>query len=221
MTSIHSTDIIKRYFPEISPQQIEQFSQLENAYIDWNQKINVISRKDTDQLVERHILHGLAIAKYVSFKKDADILDIGTGGGIPGLPLAIFFPQTKFVLVDSIGKKIKVVNAIADELGLTNVKARHMRAEDVSGSFDFIVSRAVAPGEKLLAWTKGKLKNMNEHEMPNGHLWLKGGDLKEELSGIKLNKKMVDLKDYYQESFYDSKKLIHVYPNIKSGSNRT
>ena len=173
--------IITNYFPELSDEQIQQFAQLELLYKDWNAQINVISRKDIDALYLKHVLHSLGIAKVISFQPNTKILDVGTGGGFPGIPLAILFPQCELVLVDAIGKKIKVVNEIVDRLGLKNVKAYHQRAEEVEGQFDFVVTRAVTRIKKFIPWVKGKLLPDSKHDLKNGILFLKGGDLEEEI----------------------------------------
>lgn len=205
--------IIEKYFPDLTPQQKEQFSRLEDLYHFWNEQINVISRKDTDNFYERHVLHSLGIAKVMEFKSGSDILDIGTGGGFPGLPLAVLFPECNFTLVDSIGKKIKVVNEVAKELGLTNVKGIHERAEKVPGQFDFIVSRAVTAMPAFINWTKGKIKKINSNDLPNGILYLKGGDLTEELKPLKHAYRVFDLKDIFSEEFFETKKVVHVKLN--------
>jgi 16S rRNA (guanine527-N7)-methyltransferase len=205
--------IIEKYFPDLSPQQKERFSRLEDLYHFWNEQINVISRKDTDNFYERHVLHSLGIAKVMEFKSGSDILDIGTGGGFPGIPLAILFPECNFTLVDSIGKKIKVVNEVAKELGLTNVKGIHERAEKVPGQFDFIVSRAVTAMPAFINWTKGKIKKINSNDLPNGILYLKGGDLTEELKPLKHAYRVFDLKDIFSEEFFETKKVVHVKLN--------
>ena len=189
-----------RYFDNLSNIQIEQFSKLEDLYKTWNSKINVISRKDIDELYIKHVLHSLGIAKVVKFKPDSHILDIGTGGGFPGIPLAILFAESNFYLVDSIGKKIKVVQEIADELGLKNVRAEHIRAEEVKGHFDFIVSRAVTKMEVFVPWTRKKIAKNQNHELKNGILYLKGGDLKEELQNFP-KATIFDLSDYFKEEF--------------------
>ncbi|WP_456458561.1 16S rRNA (guanine(527)-N(7))-methyltransferase RsmG [Reichenbachiella sp.] len=203
-------EVIFKYFPELSNQQKEQFEKLMPLYTEWNAKINVVSRKDIEELYIRHVLHSLGIAKVQSFKPNAQILDIGTGGGFPGIPLAILFPESEFLLVDSIGKKIKVVNEVTKDLGLTNVRGVHSRAEDISGQFDFIVSRAVTRMKGFYAWTKGKIKKESNHELQNGILYLKGGDLTEELRESKLRYKIYELPDYFSEEFFDTKKVVHV-----------
>lgn len=202
-------DQILKYFPEISDVQKRQFGELLNLYTYWNDQINVISRKDIDQLYVRHVLHSLGIAKVQSFKDGSKILDIGTGGGFPGIPLAILHPNCEFVLVDSIGKKIKVVQEVANALGLNNVSAHHMRAEKVKGEFDFIVSRAVTRMEDFVKWTNGKIAKQQNHELKNGILYLKGGDLTEELSGFP-SAKLFDLTDFFEEDFFETKKVVHL-----------
>lgn len=203
-------EIILKYFPELNTKQIKQFAQLEELYAFWNAQINVISRKDTDNFYTHHVLHSLGIAKICAFKPDSSILDIGTGGGFPGIPLAILFPETSFVLVDSIGKKIKVVNEVAHALGLTNVTAHHARAEEIKGDFDFIVSRAVTQMPVFLTWVKGKVKKKSEHNLVNGILYLKGGDLSEEMKPVKhLNREFL-LSNIYEEPFFETKKVIYV-----------
>lgn len=203
-------DIILKYFPELNKEQIKQFAQLEELYTFWNAQINVISRKDTDNFYTHHVLHSLGIAKICAFKPGSSILDIGTGGGFPGIPLAILFPETSFVLVDSIGKKIKVVNEVVNTLGLTNVTSHHARAEEIKGDFDFIVSRAVTQMPIFLTWVKGKVKKKSAHTLVNGILYLKGGDLSEEMKPVKhLNREFL-LSTIYEEAFFETKKVIYV-----------
>jgi 16S rRNA (guanine527-N7)-methyltransferase len=201
---------ILHYFPALSPNQIKQFEALEELYKFWNEQINVISRKDTENFYERHVLHSLGIAKIQTFEPGSEILDVGTGGGFPGIPLAILFPESNFTLVDSIGKKIKVVNEVAKAIGLTNVKGIHSRAEQVEGKFDFVVSRAVTRMPDFLVWVKGKIKSKSNHERKNGILYLKGGDLTEEMSTVKQKYKEFLLSDIYSEEFFETKKVIHV-----------
>ena len=203
-------DIINKYFSNLSEVQEDKLSQLQELYSYWNDQINVISRKDIDQLYERHVLHSLAIAKLIQFKKGSHILDIGTGGGFPGIPLAILFPDTKFHLVDSIGKKIKVVNEVATALNLDNVTGEHQRAEKVKGSYDFIVSRAVTRMSNFLRFTHNKIKPQSEHTLPNGIIALKGGDLKEELSEITRKSKIFKLDELFEEEFFETKQIVHV-----------
>jgi 16S rRNA (guanine527-N7)-methyltransferase len=203
-------ELIKKYFTDLSTQQLKQLEQLEALYADWNDKINVISRKDMDAFYERHVLHSLGIAKVFSFDAGMRVLDIGTGGGFPGIPLAILFPETNFHLVDSIGKKIKVVNAVAEELNLKNVKAEHERGENIQGKFDFIVSRAVTHIDKFLPWTKSKIKKASrEGRLSNGVLYLKGGFITDEFINVN-SYKAFDLSDYFSEAFFDTKKVVHV-----------
>ena len=199
-----------KYFPNLSQQQLDQYELLAKEFLSWNEKINLISRKDTENLFEHHILHSLAIAKVCKFKPQCEVMDIGTGGGFPGLPLAIVFPETKFYLVDSIGKKIKVVQALIETLGLKNVKAEQIRAENVNRQFDFIVSRAVTYLPDFMQWTKGKISKIQYHDLANGVLYLKGGDLTEELSTIKNKIKIYDIDNYFEEEFFQTKKVIHV-----------
>ena len=201
--------ILKKYFPELSELQIKQFEKLEELYIDWNSKINVISRKDIDELYLRHVLHSLGIAKVQIFKPDARVLDVGTGGGFPGIPLAILFPETQFQLVDSIGKKIKVVQGVSEALGLKNLRADHMRAEKVKGEFDFIVSRAVTNMPDFVKWVRKKVTKKQNHELKNGILYLKGGDLTEELS-VFTSTTLYKLSDYFEEDFFETKKVVHL-----------
>ena len=200
---------ILKYFPELTTVQKEQFAQLENLYKEWNAQINVVSRKDIDELYIRHVLHSLGIAKVQKFEPGSSVLDIGTGGGFPGIPLAILFPETEFHLVDSIGKKIKVVNGVATSLGLKNVKGSHMRAEKVKGQFDFIVSRAVTRMDDFYKWTRGKIKKKSEHDLKNGILYLKGGDLTEELQNFP-KASLYDLLNYFDQPFFETKKVVHI-----------
>lgn len=208
-------DIIHKYFKNLSEKQIEQFSKLQDLYQDWNLKINVVSRKDIDELYLRHVLHSLGIAKVMQFKAGAKVMDVGTGGGFPGIPLAILYPETQFHLVDSIGKKIKVVNEVVAGLGLENVKTTHGRVEEVKDTYDFIVSRAVAQMETFVRWNKGKIAKKQNHDLKNGILYLKGGDLSEELK-LYTSATIYDLPDYFEEEFFETKKVVHLGMKFKS-----
>lgn len=203
-------DLILKYFPNITDKQRSQFEQLLPLYTEWNEQINVISRKDLDNFYERHVLHSLAIARYIRFSADADVLDVGTGGGFPGIPLAIMFPDTNFTLVDSIGKKIKVVNEVSRALGLKNVTGIHCRAEEVDGQFDFVVSRAVTRMNKFIPWVQGKIRDIGCHELMNGILYLKGGDLDEELAETGRRPDVWELAHDFDEPFFETKKLVHI-----------
>lgn len=205
-----SVTLIQKYFPELTSEQIEQFGRLRELYELWNSQINVISRKDMEHLYEKHVLHSLGIAKVCSFVDDTKILDVGTGGGFPGIPLAIMFPNVKFHLVDSIGKKIKVVNEVAAALGLKNVKAEHERAEKIQGTYDFVVSRAVTRMAPFMGWIQNKINRNHFNPLDNGVLYLKGGDLEEELSEIKRKYKLYNLPDFFEEEFFDTKKVVYV-----------
>ena len=202
-------DEILKYFPNLTDIQKEQFEKLNFLYHDWNEKINVISRKDIDALYIKHILHSLGIAKIINFEPGTYVLDVGTGGGFPGIPLAILFPETRFYLIDVIAKKIKVVQAVAEGLELKNVKAEQMRAENVKGDFDFIVSRAVTNMPDFVSWVKTKIKKNNKHELKNGILYLKGGDLTEELKDFPKATEY-NLADFFEDEFFETKKLVHV-----------
>ena len=208
-------EFILKYFPELTEIQISQFQQLEALYHDWNSKINVISRKDIDQLYVKHVLHSLAIAKIQKFEPGTYVLDVGTGGGFPGIPLAILFPETRFYLIDVILKKINVVKAVADALELKNVKAEQMRAENVKGDFDFIVSRAVTNMPDFVSWIKDKIKKQQKHELKNGILYLKGGDLTEELA-LFPNAKQYNISDFFEGEFFETKKVVHLPLKYKS-----
>ena len=197
------------YFPDLNDLQQQQLQQLHGLYADWNQKINVISRKDIDALYERHVLHALGIAKVVSFVPNARILDVGTGGGFPGIPLAILFPETDFYLVDSIQKKIGVVNAVATAVGLTNVQATHQRAEQVEGKFDFVVSRAVTQMPRFVEWVQDKISPTQQHDLANGILALKGGNLTKELQTFP-KATCYPLANYFQEEFFSTKFVVHL-----------
>lgn len=202
-------EVVCKYFKELTDTQIEKFKKLELLYALWNAHINVISRKDIQDLYLKHVLHSLSIAKIVTFKPNTKILDIGTGGGFPGIPLAILFPSTQFYLVDSIGKKIKVVNEIKTALDLQNVTTEHGRAENVKGEFDFIVSRAVAKMDEFKKWTRNKIFKKQQHAIKNGILYLKGGDLTEELKNYP-SAKIYDLVNYFEEDFFETKKVVHI-----------
>ena len=201
-------DLILKYFPNLSEYQVEQFQKLEPLYLEWNGKINVISRKDTDFLYEKHILHSLGIAKVMQFAPNTKVLDVGTGGGFPGIPLAIMFPEVEFTLIDSIGKKIKVVQGISDGVGLKNVIAIHGRAEKLKEKYHFVVSRAVTQMPEFLRWLKGKFEKEQINPKHTGVLYLKGGDLAEELAGIKCE--IHQLKNYFEEEFFDTKKVVYL-----------
>lgn len=203
-------EILLKYFPELTAEQQQKFRELELLYRDWNEKINLVSRKDIDHLFERHILHSLAIAKVIRFKSMTNILDVGTGGGFPGIPLAIFFPEAKFHLVDSIGKKIKVVQDIKEKLDLKNVKAENIRAEQVDDQFDFVVSRAVTRLKPFYGWVRDKFLKGGFNSLDNGIIYLKGGDLDEELKELGKKSRVYDLTDYFQEEFFETKKVVHV-----------
>lgn len=203
------TEKLFEYFPNLSQEQKNQFLLLEELYKDWNQKINVVSRKDIDELYVRHVLHSLGIAKIQEFKDGAEVLDVGTGGGFPGVPLAILFPNAHFTLVDSIGKKIKVVDEVVQGLGITNITTINTRVEEVSKQFDFIVSRAVAAMPTFVHWVKGKIKKESVHELRNGILYLKGGNLEEELNEYRAAQ-VFDLTDYFSEDFYETKKIVYL-----------
>ena len=197
------------YFPTLSDLQKQKLQQLQGLYADWNRKINVISRKDIDALYERHVLHTLGIAKVISFRPNANVLDVGTGGGFPGVPLAILFPETNFYLIDSIQKKIRVVEAIAKAIDLNNLKASYLRAEDVEGQFDFVVSRAVTQMPRFVGWMKNKISTSQQHELTNGILALKGGDLTAELLDYP-NAKVYPLDRYFHEQFFATKAVVHL-----------
>ena len=203
------------YFPNLTERQLQQFQQLEALYFDWNSKINVISRKDIDQLYVKHVLHSLAIAKIQKFEPGTFILDVGTGGGFPGIPLAILFPETRFYLIDVILKKINVVKAVVEALELKNVKAEQIRAENVKGDFDFIVSRAVTNMPDFVSWVKDKIKKQHKHELKNGILYLKGGDLTEELAAFPQATEF-NISDLFADEFFETKKVVHLPLKFKS-----
>lgn len=201
-------ELLLKYFPALSQEQIRQFALLPKIYSEWNEKINVISRKDIDNLFERHILHSLSITKFIEFKSGTKVMDLGTGGGFPGIPLAILFPESRFHLVDSIGKKLKVVEAVKDEIGLKNVFVFHARAEEMSFQYDFVVSRAVAPLADLLTWTKGKYSAKDHHAVHNGLICLKGGNIDEEISVVKHARK-IPISNYYNDDFFKDKFVVY------------
>ena len=205
---------ILKQFPNLTEKQKQQFEMLGPLYSEWNAKINVISRKDIEELYTRHALHSLGIAKVMPFKPGAKVMDVGTGGGFPGIPLAILFPETEFYLIDVIAKKIKVVQEVANALGLTNVKAEQKRAETVKGEFDFIVSRAVTNMPEFVKWVRGKVKKDQNHDLPNGILYLKGGDLTEELQVFQ-RVTLYNLSDYFTDEFFETKKVVHLAMKYK------
>jgi len=204
------SEIIYKYFPELTEKQRQQFDRLGELYEEWNSMINVVSRKDIDMLYERHVLHSLGIARVCRFADDSEVLDVGTGGGFPGIPLAILFPEVSFHLVDAVGKKIKVVEEVAAGLGLTNVKAEHQRVEQLRGTYDFIVSRAVTRMAPFLAWVQNKINRNHFSPLDNGILYLKGGDLREELAEVKRKFRVYELKDYFEEEFFETKKVVYL-----------
>lgn len=206
-------DELLKYFPNLTAEQKEKFAAMKDLYAFWNERINVISRKDIDNFYERHVLHSLAIAKVMLFNPGAAVMDIGTGGGFPGIPLAVMFPETRFTLVDSIGKKITVVNEVAAGLKLDNVTGIHERAEKINDKFDFIVSRAVTAMPEFMTWVKGKFKEKSHHMLPNGILYLKGGDLTEEFATIRNFHKEYLISDFYEEEFFETKKVVYVKAN--------
>lgn len=204
-------ETIQKYFSDFSNRQKEQFAQLKSLYEEWNEKINVISRKDIESLYERHVLHSLAIAAIIEFQPGTEIIDIGTGGGFPGIPLAIFFPEAQFHLVDSINKKLKVVEEVAQAVQLQNVTVQHTRAEGIKDrKFDFAVSRAVAPLRELWSWSKPLLKKENKNELKNGLICLKGGDLSQEISESKLRPNVFEIEKIFEEAFFKEKYILHV-----------
>lgn len=203
-------EILTKYFPDLTDQQMDQFGSLGSLYEEWNSQINVISRKDIEQLYERHVLHSLAIAKIIQFKPQTTILDVGTGGGFPGIPLAILFPESSFMLIDSIGKKIKVVNEVASALNLMNVTAEHVRVEDVKQKFDFVVSRAVTAFPRFVSMVQTKVASKNNNDLPNGILYLKGGDFEEEIEPFRKQIQVYELQSFFQEEFFETKRLIHM-----------
>lgn len=203
-----AAELILKYFPNLTDTQIDQFQKLEKLYIEWNEKINVISRKDMESLYEKHVLHSLGIAKVMDFAPGTKVLDIGTGGGFPGIPLAILFPETHFTLIDSIGKKITVVQAVSEGVGLKNITAIHDRAEKLKEKFHFVVSRAVTQMPEFLRWLKGKFEKEQFNTKHNGVLYLKGGDLAEELAGLKAE--IYKLSNYFEEPFFETKKVVYL-----------
>lgn len=203
-------DKVTKYFPALSSSQILKFEMLEQLYADWNSKINVISRKDIDQLYERHVLHSLGIAKVIEFVPGTKIMDVGTGGGFPGIPLAIMFPESEFLLIDSVGKKIKVVEEVVTALRLDNVRYSKTRAEDVNEKFDFIVSRAVTSLPVFCKWVGGSIKKQDKNSLKNGILYLKGGDVKSEVSELKKTVNIFPLSNFFEEPFFETKKLLHI-----------
>ena len=203
-------NLILNYFPNLTTEQRERFAALDELYRDWNAKINVISRQDIDGLYEKHVLHSLSIAKIVQFKPGTEILDVGTGGGFPGIPLAILFPLADFHLIDSIGKKIKVVQGVADALGLTNVRAEQTRVEQLTTTYDFVVSRAVTRLKPFMGWMRYKIHKNGNNDRPNGVFYLKGGDLSGELAELPDRYRIYDIKDYFEEPYFETKKVIYI-----------
>ena len=203
-------DLILKYFSRLTPEQVSRLNQLFPLYSEWNAKINVISRKDIDQLYERHVLHSLAIAKFIRFTSGTKVLDVGTGGGFPGIPLAILFPECRFHLVDSTGKKIRVVNEIVRALDLQNVSAEQIRAEQLKGKYDFVVSRAVTTLPEFVGWVKNNISPLQQNALPNGIIYLKGGNLDAEIRPFRKFAFVQNLSEYFEEEFFKTKKLVHV-----------
>ena len=203
-------EIIQKYFPNLTAEQIAHFSALEGLYTEWNEQINVISRKDIEHLYTRHILHSLAIAKTIDFEEGTKILDVGTGGGFPGIPLAILFPKVEFHLIDSIGKKITVVEGVIKALGLKNCKAQQIRAENITDKYDFVTCRGVTRLGRFMTWIKGNINNQHNHSINNGVICLKGGDLQEELIESKRRYKIHEISTFFEEEFFETKKVIHI-----------
>ncbi len=203
-------EIIFKYFPNLTADQKQKFTALYDVYKEWNDQINVVSRKDFDSFYEKHVLHSLGIAEVIQFQPGTEILDVGTGGGFPGIPLAIMFPESDFYLVDSIGKKIKVVNGVKEALNLTNVFAGQKRAEELKQQFDFVVSRAVTQMPKFIPWVQNKFKKKGQNGYPNGIFYLKGGDLTEELKPVKRYKEIIELSDFFKEEFFETKKVVYI-----------
>ena len=204
---------ILKYFSNLTPEQIVRFEKMDPLYRDWNGKINLISRKDIDSLYEKHILHSLAIAKIIDFRPETKILDVGTGGGFPGIPLAILFPSCHFVLLDSIGKKIKVVQAVSEELGLKNVTAIHGRVEDVKEEFDFVISRAVTTFPAFVGLVKKNISRKPQNALPNGIIYLKGGDIQDEIKDYKRNIEITEISNFFNEPFFETKKVVYLPVN--------
>jgi len=207
---MNDASLITHYFPNLSPRQRQQVEQLLPLYKEWNDKINVVSRKDIDNLYVNHVLHSLGIARVIDFLPGAEVLDVGTGGGFPGIPLAILFPETQFHLVDSIGKKITVVREVSHALGLVNVSYEQIRVEQIKDKYDFIVSRAVTQMKEFYGWVSNKVKPESAHTLDNGILYLKGGDLEEELNQLKRPYQLFELSDYFKEEFFQTKKLVYI-----------
>ena len=210
MEDVVSVEKIARYFPETDQSKLDRFTRLGSLYPEWNNKINVISRKDIDSLYEHHILHSLAIAKAVTFAPGAKVLDVGTGGGFPGIPLAIMFPETQFLLIDSIGKKLKVVDAIVDDLQLNNVKTQHVRAEQLKEQFDFVVSRAVTALPVFISWINQKFLKRSLHKIPNGVFCLKGGNIGDEIQPFRAEATVIDINDFFKEPYFGEKKIVYI-----------
>ncbi|MBR3115593.1 MAG: 16S rRNA (guanine(527)-N(7))-methyltransferase RsmG [Bacteroidaceae bacterium] len=201
---------ISQYFPTLSAEQVAQLARLDGLYREWNDKINVISRKDIDNLYEHHVLHSLSIGKYISFRPATSILDVGTGGGFPGIPLAILFPQCRFHLIDSIGKKVKVATEVAKAIGLRNVRCTHENVKEERGRYDFVISRAVMNAPELTRLVQNKISRVGNNALPNGIICLKGGDLSEELSNLNRWHELTDISDYFSEPYFETKKILYI-----------